>query len=100
MLPAAGAKAEEEGAVPSPALLKIEFLHPEGGLGSQAGGYVEEKEYTDEYRFAADFRMRFSSIEPFINLIMRDNEFFFIIDSINMRSIRKGSEGKDASPGP
>jgi hypothetical protein len=104
MLP--GHKAKEV-PIPPPGLLKIEFKQyragDEGGTPFARGGSQEDRmaykvseRYTDEYYFSAEFRMRPTSIPAFVNKITTDEDFFFVIDSINAVTIseREGGDKK------
>ena len=92
-----GSRDETAQNVPAPGLLSIVFQRPAGLIGGvdyrdSGVGYIVSKEFTDEYYFTAQFRIRFTSINALVNNMLRDNEFFFVIDSLRVESIKTSGE--------
>jgi hypothetical protein len=64
--------------------------------------YVFTKQYYTEYHFTCKFRIRFSSIPSFINRIVTDRDFFFVIDDFDVSCFSlQGDDkpGRDAKAG-
>lgn len=64
------------------------------GSGDARAAYVVQKPDYSEYHFTGQFRMRFSSLFAFINSMLMDKDFFFVIDSVDLSSISMRGDDK------
>jgi len=88
--------------VPSVALISIVFrqnvtdARRGAGYGQRDGKatYVVKKPDYNEYHFSGQFRMRFSSLPAFINSMLMDKDFFFVIDAVDISSISMRGDDK------
>lgn len=87
-----------------PHALKTRRSHRPAGprAGVETAEYVFLKPHFTEYHFTCKLKIRFSSIPSFINRIVTDRDFFFLVDHFDVSSVSyQGDDkpGRDAKAG-